>query len=87
MAQFTPLPSGSDGSGRGLLFKGQYDMMVVTKTPTKQRQSAVFVCRKTTAYLRTGTKPGTVEVSHKRCDSALDDTLGRHSTVPGFVHW
>lgn len=50
-------------------------MMGVTKKPTKQRQSAVFVCRKTTAYLRTGTKPGTVEVCLSRCDSALDDGL------------
>ena len=50
-------------------------MMVVTKTPTKQRQSAVFVCRKTTAYLRTGTKPGTVEVSLSRCDPRLTKRL------------
>lgn len=50
-------------------------MMDGTKTPTKQRQSAVFVCRKTTAYLRTGTKPGTVEVSLSRCDPRLTTSL------------
>jgi hypothetical protein len=54
---------------------GSCDMLVGTKTPTKQRQSAVFVCRKTTAYLRTGTKPGTVEVSLGRCDPRLTTCL------------
>lgn len=50
-------------------------MMVATKTPTKQRQSAVFVCRETTTYLRTGTKPGTVEVSLERCEPRLTTCL------------
>ena len=40
-----------EGRGMGLQMLAKCGMMILTKTPTKQRQSAVFVCRKTTAYI------------------------------------
>lgn len=50
--------------------------MMTTKTPTKQTSKRGFCLPQTITYtLRTGTKPGALEVSHRRCEPRLTTCL------------